>query len=1082
MSHPLQGYLRQPTLRGEALVFVCEDQLWRVDAPEHAARRLTTGPGVASHPCLSPDGDLLAYIATDEGHSEVTVMNAHGGAPRRLTHHGRRSRVIGWTPQGEILYTSTAGQPFAEDHLHVVSPQGGPPRRLPHGPAQWFSLGPRDDQARRPSLLTRHQDDLARWKRYRGGTAGVMWARDHDQAPWRRVLADLNTNLARGQWLGDRVIFVSDHQGVGNLYALPFNAAPDEAVEALERLTDHQEHYVRAPRVDGDHIVYQCGGRLWRWSRHTGSQQVEVRLYSSAQGRQPRFVSPVGKHLETYALDADAKNVALVCRGKAFTMPLWSGPVTEHRAQEALRTRHLHFIPDSDKLIALVDRGEGEAYEVWTPNEEGDLRRYDGLDTGRIRQSVISPDGRIVAWTNHRFEVGLLTLETGELKTLDRSDSERIMGVAWSPDSAWLAYSLALDTTNAVIRLAEVKSGAIHDATRPGFRDMSPAFDPDGRYLYFTSRRAFDPVYDLIQFDLGFPRGVRLCMILLQDDLIDPFTPGAWDQRAPPKDNKNPKKKGKGDKRQDKSGDKAPKSVKIDLNGLSERVILLPITEGRLSHIQATAKHVYFTVAPVEGALKRTSWRNPEPASNLTLRAMELETGEVRDISTRVSSYTLSPNHKQLILRSGRRLRAMPADGTNNRKSEQSGKRGGWLELGRVRLHVTPTREWRQMAHEAWRLMREHYWRGDLGGADWDAIWTRYSALLPTLGSREDLSDLLREMQGELDTSHAYAMGGDIPMAPSWQRGFLAATLTPAPTGGERITRIVAGDRWDTRHGSPLARPGVKAAEGDVILAVDGCDVTPQAPVAAHLTNKAGAWVRLTLQRDDERWDVTVKTLRSEVEAHYRQWVEANQARVEAATDGMIGYVHIPDMGPRGYAQFHRAWLAQIARPGLIIDVRYNGGGHVSQLLIQKLAVERMGYVRSRWRSVATPYPRGAKNGPIVGLTNERAGSDGDIFSQVFKLSGLGPLVGRRTWGGTVGIRLNHRLIDGGLTTQPEFAHWFKEVGFGLENHGTEVDIDVDISPDDYAAGRDPQLEAAIDACMGQLKDNPPSVPEDVWS
>jgi tricorn protease len=378
------------------------------------------------------------------------------------------------------------------------------------------------------------------------------------------------------------------------------------------------------------------------------------------------------------------------------------------------------------------------------------------------------------------------------------------------------------------------------------------------------------------------------------------------------------------------------------------------------------------------------------------------------------------------------------------------------------------------MLQDAWRAMRDHFWVEDLSGVDWARVRRRYLPLVERVATRSEFSDLMWEMQGELGTSHCYELGGDYRTPPPYDVGFLAAHFAYDPRRrGYRIERIVRGDPGEPEASSPLLSPGANIKEGDVIVAINGRPLSKRFSPQEALVALAGQEIRLTLSNGRS---ATVRALASETLARYRDWVNANRAHVHRRTRGRVGYVHIPDMGAPGYSEFHRQFLHELDRPGLIVDVRYNGGGHVSQLLLEKLARRRLAYVKRRW-GAPEPYPEDAPCGPMVCLTNEEAGSDGDIFSHCWKMLRLGPLVGRRTWGGVIGIWPRHMLVDGSFTTQPEYSFWFLDAGFGIENHGTEPDVDVDIAPHDFVAGRDPQLDRAIEVALGLLRDSPPRAP-----
>jgi tricorn protease len=440
----------------------------------------------------------------------------------------------------------------------------------------------------------------------------------------------------------------------------------------------------------------------------------------------------------------------------------------------------------------------------------------------------------------------------------------------------------------------------------------------------------------------------------------------------------------------------------------------------------------------------------------------------------KADTFTLAADGVTLIVREGKRLRAIaanrPAD--NAAAAEGPSRKSGWIDLGRVRLSVDPRSEWRQMLREVWRLQRDHFWVPDMSGIDWDAMYRRYRPLLDRVATRGELSDLIWEMQGELGTSHAYEYGGDHRRPPSIALGHLGADLRLHDDGSYEIARIVTGDPWDAGADSPLSAVGVEAKVGERIVAVNGQRVSRERPPQSLLVHQANTKVELQLAAADDpakTRTVVVTTLADEIPARYREWVEKNREWVHAQSKGRVGYFHLPDMMSAGFAEFHRYFSAECDRDALIVDLRYNRGGHVSQLLLEKVARKRIGYNLQRWGR-ATSYPDEAVAGPIVALTNEHAGSDGDIFSHGFKLMKIGPLVGTRTWGGVIGIWPRHLLVDGTETTQPEYSFWFSDVGWGVENYGTDPDIPVDNAPQDAAAGRDRQLETALATALGEIE------------
>lgn len=682
---------------------------------------------------------------------------------------------------------------------------------------------------------------------------------------------------------------------------------------------------------------------------------------------------------------------------------------------------------------------------------------------------VVSPRADVAAIQNHRFELILADLAKGTGKVIDKSDFGPINGLAWSPDGQWLAYSYAGTSRTRIIALYHVATGKKYPATHAEFYDVAPAWDPDGKYLYFMSYRAYNPVYDALHFDLGFPKAMQLMLVPLQASLPNPFTPRA-EEPAPPA--KEEDKSGKKDKKDGK-----PEALKVDTTGLPGRVVAFPRAAGRFGGITGLKGKVLYSEYPVE-----TAASGPD-AGKGALNVFDFGSMKEDSLVAGIDSYSLSRDGGTLLYRSGKKIRVIkagdkPNDAKANGMIRDGGRSTGWLDLERVKVSVDPPAEWRQMYREAWRLQRDYFWDEAMSGIDWQRVYTRYEPLLERVSCRSELSDLLWEMQGELGTSHAYEMGGDYRLAPHMPQGKLGVDVAwDRKKKAYRLESIVAGDCWDEDCHSPLLAPGTGITEGDHLLAVNGVSLTPAFTLGHALANQAGQEVALTVQgRKGPQRDVVVRTLRGEGNLRYRAWVNHNRDVVHRRSKGQVGYVHIPDMGARGYAEFHRGWLPELHYPALIIDVRFNGGGHVSQLLLEKLARKRLGYDVPRWHAPEA-YPRESVMGPLVALTNEYAGSDGDIFSHCFKRMNLGPLIGTRTWGGVIGISPRMELVDGSVTTQPEFSFWFDDVEWGVENYGTDPDVEVFITPQDYKAGRDPQLEKGLETILRLLKSNPPVIP-----
>jgi tricorn protease len=1055
----MPGYYRSPTLHRDTLVFCSEDDLWQVPVTGGVARRLTASLGALATPHFSPDGQWIAFSGREEGAWEVYIMPATGGTAVRLTYQGATAQVAGWTPDGKsIRYSSEASAPFARARqLWEVPRAGGQPILLPWGLASHLSHGPG-----KALVLGRNTGDPARWKRYRGGTAGQLWVDEKGAGRFSRI-APAEGNVTTPMWLGKRIYFLSDHEGVGNLYScLPSG-------KDLKRHTHHEDFYARGAATDGERIVYHAGGDCHLFDPRTGkSSTITIEIQSPRVQRSRRFVA-AEKYLQGCQLRPDGKAVAITARGKLFSMSNWEGPVLPLAQETAARVRLATWLNDGKRIVYVSDSTGEELLAITDATGAQPVRLLKKIEIGHAMSLAVSPKADMVAIQNHRFELILADLAKGTGKVIDKSEFGPINGLAWSPDGQWLAYSFAGTSRTRIIKLHHLATGKHYPVTHAEFYDMAPAWDPEGKYLYFMSYRAYNPVYDSLHFDLGFPKAMQLMLVPLQASLTNPFTPRAEEQAAPAKEEE--KKDGK-----DKKNAK-PEPLKVETAGLPGRVVAFPRAAGRFGGIAGIKGKVLYTEYPSEPA------GSAPDANKATLNAFDFASLKEDTLTSGVDGFSLSRDGATLIYRSGRKLRVLKAgDKPNDTKAtgmiRDGGRAAGWLDLDRVKVAVDPPAEWRQMYREAWRLQREYFWDAEMSGVDWKRVYTRYEPLLDRISCRSELSDLLWEMQGELGTSHAYEMGGDYRMAPHMPQGKLGTDVQwDAKKNGYRLASIVAGDCWDEDSHSPLLAPGTGIAEGDTLLAINGVALTPTFTPSHALVNQAGQEVSLTVQgKKGPKRNVVVRTLRGEANLRYRAWVNHNRDEVHRRSKGQVGYVHIPDMGARGYAEFHRGWLPELHYPALIIDVRFNGGGHVSQLLLEKLARKRLGYDVPRWHAPEA-YPRESVMGPMVALTNEYAGSDGDIFSHCFKRMNLGPLIGTRTWGGVIGISPRMELVDGSVTTQPEFSFWFDDVEWGVENYGTDPDVEVFITPQDYKAGKDPQLETGLETILRLLKSNPPVLP-----
>lgn len=1055
----MQGYYRFPTIYHDTIIFVCEDDLWTTSVAGGIPRRLTSNLGEVSYPFLSPDGKEVAFIGREEGPSEVYCMPAQGGAAQRLTFLGANSTVVGWSRDGKrILFSSTARQWYLRTfYIYSVSKEKDMPKIVPTGPANEISYGPE-----RGVVIGRVIADPARWKRYRGGRVGELWVDPTGSGNFRKLIK-VKGNLASPMWIGARIYFISDHEGVGNIYS----CTPEG--KKLQRHTNHTDFYVRNAKTDGRTIVYHAGGDVYVYNIDSHERKKVNIQYRSPMVQVGRKFVDASKYLEDYAIHPKGSAVSVTSRGKVFSMPNWEGVVTQNGEKTGARYRLGRWLYDGKRFVVVTDeKGEDSLKIHFTDGRRASLS-LPLLDIGRPIELEPSPKKPLVVLTNHRFELILVNVQSKKRFILDRSTYNRISDIAWSPDGTWVAYSFWDTQRTSCIKLCNVMNRKTYIATKAILNDFMPHFDPDSKYLYFLSNREFDPVYDTIQFELSFPANIKPYLIPLRKDIPSPFrytqiTPaGLETSEKVRQQSKNQKGK-----------------TRIDLDGIQNRVIPIPLDAGKYEQIWGIKDKILLSIFPIEGSIR--SWDSEEPPSNGTLQYYDLKDQKTKTITKGITSFKISQDGEILMYRLKNKLRiAKPVEKLDEKlKKEPPGPMSGWLDLSRIKVMVEPRHEWKQMYRDAWRLQRDHFWTKDMSGVDWNKVYKRYLPLLDRIGTRSEFSDLIWEMQGELGTSHAYEWGGDYRKSPQYRQGFLGADFQyNNKFDAYSITHIVKGDPWDKEKTSPLLAPELNIKKGDILFAIDDRRTNKATLPQELLVNRAGIDVSITITNPQgkNKRTVTVKTLKEEASARYRDWVEKNRERVHRESNNKIGYIHIPDMGPAGFAEFHRYFLSEIHYPALIVDVRFNRGGHVSQLLIEKLARKRIGYHITRWGQPG-PYPDESVLGPIVAVTNEYAGSDGDVFSHAFKLYKIGPLIGKRTWGGVVGISPYYSLSDGGLTTQPEYSFWFIDVGWGVENYGTDPDIWVENRPQDYVKGKDPQLERAIKECLKLLKRQKPKIPK----
>ncbi|MGW0556093.1 S41 family peptidase [Streptomyces sp. NPDC002926] len=1074
------AYLRFPHLYDDLLCFAAEDDLWVAPLVAEGHRpgrawRVTVDRTRVGHPRFSPDGRHIAYTNWRSLDPEIHLAPVDGGPARRLTYWGSTdTRVCSWDPDGNILAVSSHSQPFSYfSWAYKVATDGFPGRRLPWGPVSDIQVADIDGEHRSLLLTGKPPHEPAAWKRYRGGATGRLWLHG------KRLLADLNGHLDCPMFVSGRIAFLSDHEGVGNLYS----CLPDGT--GLLRHTDHDAFYARHASSDGRRVVYQCAGELWIVDDLTTPgavpRKLEVRLGGPRAGRRGYQV-PAASHVDAISVDETGRASAVNVRGSLYWLTHRDGPARTIADTPGVRVRMPEMLGSAGQVAYVTDADAADAVEIaYLPRASGDRepRRLASGELGRVHELVSDPEGERIAIASHDGRLLLLdaTEESGsgdiaraegsgagEVTELIRSTNGPVRDLSFSPDGAWLTWSHpGIGRSLRQIKMARIADRTIVDVTNGRFEDENPVFTRDGRYLAFLSWRGFDPVYDVHTGDLSFPLGCRPYLVPLSSATPSPFALSPDGRPAA----------GGLDPLVDSGGVTSAEvaeggtAVTVEIEGLESRVTPFPVTASKYSALHAVSGGgLVWLRWPISGALGETFANPADTSGRPTLEHFDITKARKTELVGHLDWFAVSGDGSRLVVVDDSELRAVPATEPGDSDSTV------YLDLRRILHEVDPPSEWRQAYDEAGRIIRAYFWEPGMCGIDWDAVLEQYRPLVERVASPDEFADLLREVLGELGTSHAYvtpARRNEGP--PHYQRpmGLLGVNLVCRDENWI-IARILPGESSDSKARSPLAGTGIR--EGAILTHVDGRPVDPVAGPYPMLSAAGGTTVELTFRPadgDGPSRRVAIVPLVDERPLRYQDWVAKRREVVRELSGDKCGYLHIPDMGGSGWAQFNRDLRLEVSRPALIVDVRGNAGGHISELVIEKLTRKILGWDLTR-NAQPVSYASNAPRGPIVALVDEATSSDGDMITAAFKLLGLGPVVGSRTWGGVVGMTGRHRLVDGTVITVPMNAAWFDEYDWSVENHGVEPDLDALRTPLDWAEGRHAQMDDAIDLCLELLK------------
>ncbi len=1045
--------MRFADVSADQIVFTYEDDLWLVPVAGGDAHRITSHPGRELSAKFSPDGSMLAFTGDYDGGGDVYVMDARGGVPTRLTYHPSGGVALDWTSDGQsVIFSSNRQAPPYPSELYTIPVDGGMAVKLPVDRGSLASMAP-DGSGLAFNRFGRH---TRTWKRYQGGNAQEVWVLDFASGDIEKI-TDWTGSDQFPMW-GDGAIFFNSDRQDGNLNIYRY----DTATKATTRLTHYKDYDTKYPSHGAGKIVFQYGPGLSLLDIATGTAApVAINIPSDRRHLREELVTPAPRN-GAFGLSPAGERAIVTARGEILNLPTDEGDALNVTRTNGSREKNAAWSPDGRWIALISDRtGEEQVYLV-DQRGEGKWRQLTKGNFGCTNQLVWSPDSKSLLLSDKFMKLHLVDAESGKTKEIGHSDYDDawerwgIMDYVWSPNSQWVAYTGQTHNMNEAIYLYDTKGGKTHKLTDEMTNDWSPSFSPDGKYLYFLSNRTFNPTMGRQDQNHIFLKLAKPYLFLLQDGVRSPFH---GDDVAVTIESEDDQEK----------EDEDEAELGIDVDGLAARqLVCAGVAAGNYFRLTAI-KDGFLMLDKEDSDFIKYQNVGDGTGGSLNLLKYTLDDEEASSILDGIANYHVSADGKQLIYRAGNSYGMVSV--------AKGGKVGdGEIDPSAVKLRVVRSEEFPVIFAEAWRIQRDWFYDQNMHGVDWQAMYDKYQPFVAGCGTRGDLNYLIGEMIAELNIGHTYIFGGDNEDgAARVGTGALGASFTAAKGADYyRITDILPGVSWDPRYRSPLAEPGVPVSEGDYLIAIDGVEVKVGENVFAHLVDKGNHMVNVTTNAKPTAKGATttrVRALPSEFRLRYRDWVDGNLAHVSEASDSRIGYIQLPNMGQNGLVEFGRSYYPQTWKDALIIDDRYNGGGFVGDMIIDR--IERVLWAVSQPREGKTgKNPERAQHGPIVVLIDGDTYSNGEFFAEAVKRLDLGTTIGVRTWGGSTGIEAHQDMVDGGGTTPPQFGLFGLDSTWPIEGWGVEPDIVVVNAPKDAVAGNDAQLDYAIDYLLKQLADS----------
>lgn len=1051
--------LRFPAIHDNQLVFTYAGDLYTVDANGGVARKLTNSVGYEMFARFSPDGKTLAFTAQYDGNTEVYTMNAIGGIPVRLTYTatlhrddvadrmGPNNIVIGWKNNGKDIIFRSRMKSFNSFNgsLFTVSLKGDMPKELPLPRGGFCSYSP-DDQMLAFNRVFR---EFRTWKRYRGGMADDIWIFNFKT----HKTTNITNNPAQDiipMWHGDKIYFLSDRDENKRMNLYVYNTKSKKT----KRLSDYKDFDIKFPSLGDKNIVFENGGYIYKFNLETEKiQKIKIIIAEDFVSARPELKN-VSKSIYNFEISPDGKRALFGSHGDVFTVPAKYGDTRNLTKTSGIHERNSKWSPDGKSIAFISDKtGENELFIVDQAGEKPPKQVTNGGDTYDY-QEYWSPDSKKLLWAGRKQRLRYVDIKSGITTEIDHCPYSEITSYSWSPDSKWVAYSKTGENHFSQIFVYSIEQKKSFTITDNRFDSDEPVFSSDGKYLFFLSNRNFSPTFSWLELDAAYQYMTGIYYVTLNKK-----TPSLFALKSDEVNTKKPEISDKNKKKGKKT--KTSVSLNYDFDGISDRIEKLPVPASQYFSLVSTDNKLFY---------QRAGKKDDE----IKLLVYDFNKRKQTDLGN-VNGFEISADKKKMLISKNNAYSIINLPSSKITVKEK-------LNLSGMQMTINKQAEWKQIYDEAWYQMREFFYAPNMHGTNWKALHNRYAQLVPYVKQRNDLTYIIGELIGELNVGHAYTGGGDRPSVKKINTGLLGAIIVKDPASGYfQIKKILKGQNWTGNNISPLTKIGVNAHEGNYIIAVDGIMTNTVQNIYELLLNKVGKQVQLKINAKPVAAgsiETKVVPIDDESSLYYLQWVENNIKKVADATNGKVGYVHIPDMGVDGLNEFVKYYYPQLSKKALIIDVRGNGGGFVSPIIIERLrrVANQINIARNGRPSV---NPGGTMNGPLVMLSDEFSASDGDIVTWRFKTSHLGKVVGKRTWGGVVGIRGSLPFVDGGSLNKPEFSRYDLEgKKWIMEGHGVDPDIYVDNDPYLEYTGTDQQLNKAIEVISEELKTKEKTLPE----